>query len=196
MSAGALAPEDEARSNFYALLARLFYAPPDSALLAAIAAAPALAAEDAGAPLAAAWQALQRVASGADPEVVRAEFDEVFVGTGKAEVTLYLSAYLGTSVTRDPLVLLRDFLAERGLQRRQAVHEPEDHVAALCEVMRHLIVAGDAASQRECFATFLAPASDGLCDAIIQCERIDFYRPVARLAKIFFTLEHSAFDMD
>lgn len=196
MSAAALEPEDQARSNFYALLARLFYAPPDAALLAAIAAAPPLEAEDRGAPLAGAWQDLRRAASDADPEAVRAEFDEVFVGTGKAEVTLYLSAYVGASVTRDPLVVLRDFLAERGLQRRQAVHEPEDHLAALCEVMRHLIVAGDAAAQRECFATFLASGAGRLCDAIIQCEHVGFYRPVARLAKIFFTLEHSAFDMD
>ncbi len=196
MTAAALAPEDEARANFYALLARLFYAPPDAALLAAIAAAPPLDAAAGNAPLAEAWQALRRAAGAAQPEPVREEFDTVFVGTGKAEVTLYLSAYLGASVTRNPLVRIRDFLAARGLQRRAAVHEPEDHVAALCEVMRHLIVAGDIDSQRACFTTFLAPAAGPLCDAVIHCERVDFYRPVARLAKIFFALEHNAFDMD
>ncbi len=38
-----LEPEDQARADFYALLARLFAAAPDAALLAAIAAAAPLA---------------------------------------------------------------------------------------------------------------------------------------------------------
>jgi TorA maturation chaperone TorD len=195
MSAPALAPEDHARANFYALLARLFYAPPDRALLAAIAAAPAIAGEGGETPLAEAWAELGRAAAAADAEAVREEYEAVFIGTGKAAVTPYLGAYLESSVARDPLVALRDFLAAHGLQRREAVHEPEDHVAAVCEVMRHFIVAGDLVLQRECFETFLAPATDALCDAVITCERVLFYRPVARFGKFFFRLEHSAFDM-
>src|SRR5437016_10456718 len=85
-----LPPEEVARANFYGLLARLFYAPPDAALLEAIAGADEIEAEDGG--IAAAWQGLARAAAGADPEAVRDEYDSVFVGTGKAHVPLYACA--------------------------------------------------------------------------------------------------------
>jgi len=59
-----LAPEDAARADFYALLARLFAAPPDAALLAAIATAPSLRADaqredDAGPDICVGWDALR-----------------------------------------------------------------------------------------------------------------------------------------
>src|SRR5205085_11567925 len=51
-----LAPEEEARANFYALLSRLFYAPPDAQLLQALAGADELDGEDEA--LAARWRHL------------------------------------------------------------------------------------------------------------------------------------------
>ena len=93
-----LPPEEVARANFYALLARLFYAAPDAALLDAIAAAGEIEAEDGG--IAAAWQGLARAATAADPEAVRDEYDTAFVGTGKAPVTLYACAYCAASWRR------------------------------------------------------------------------------------------------
>jgi ferredoxin len=39
-------------------------------------------------------------------------------------------------------VALRNELAELGLERDEGSHEPEDHFAALLQVMRHLVVAG------------------------------------------------------
>ena len=50
-----LAPEDAARADFYALLARLWHAGPDAGLLAAIAAADEIVAEGDQAGLADAW---------------------------------------------------------------------------------------------------------------------------------------------
>ena len=191
MSVAALEPEEQARANFYALLARLLSAPPDRELLRALSAAAGLEAEGEPPPLAQAWGDLVAAAAQADPEAVREEYESAFVGTGKAEVTLYGCAYLEPQSDRNPLVEIREFLAAHGLQRRNAVHEPEDHIAALCEVMRHLIERQDAAVQRDFFARFLARSADRLCDAIIQCERLGFYRSVARFRKIFFALEHS-----
>ena len=49
-------PEEQARANFYALLARLFYAPPDEGFLKTLAAADELDAEDEA--LAARWREL------------------------------------------------------------------------------------------------------------------------------------------
>jgi TorA maturation chaperone TorD len=188
--------EDQARANFYALLARLFYAPPDAALLASLSAAAELRSEDRESALAAAWAGLKSAASAADPETVREEYEAAFVGTGKAEVSLYAGAYLDEGPSHNPLVEVRDFLAAHRLGRMSATQEPEDHVAALCDVMRHLVMSGDDALQREFFESFLWPAAEPLCDAIARCERTRFYRGVARFARAYAAIEHSAFEMD
>ena len=195
--AAELAPEEQVRANFYALLARLFYAPPDQNLLAALAAADEIVAEGEDSPLALAWRRLTLAAAGLEDAAVRHEYDSVFVGTGKAPVSPYAGAYLRQTAMENPLVVLRNFLAAHGLARHESVHEPEDHVAALSDVMRHLIAEQhrDFDLQREFFMRFLWPAAPGFCAAAIAAERTDFYRAVARFAECFFALEHAAFDM-
>ena len=192
-----LEAEDRARADFYALLARLFYAPPDRALLDALASSPALAAENKASPLAKAWDDLRAAAASADPEAVREEYESVFVGTGKAEVTLYTSAYTVKSAVDNPLVDLREFLWRQGMARNPGASEPEDHVAGLCDAMRYLIVekAGIQDVQKLFFRKFIRPSMDALCAAVIQHERTGFYRRVGHFAQRFFDIEHAALDM-
>lgn len=191
-----LAPEDQARANFYALLARLLYAPPDEPLLHTLASAGEIAAAGAQTQLADAWQELKRAAATTDAQAAREEYESVFVGTGKAAVTLYTAAYTTRNPSHNPLVKIRDFLSAYGLGRQHSVHEPEDHIAALCDVMRHLVTNGNAAAQREFFFQFIQPAAPSLCDAITKCQRVGLYRPVARFAACFFEIEHAALDME
>ena len=188
-------PEELARANFYGLLARLFYAPPDEALLKALASADELDAEDEA--LAARWRELIAAAAATPAEAVREEYDSSFVGTGKAPVTLYASAYSLRYTNETPLAALRADLAALGLARREAVGEPEDHIAALCETMRHLIAdeRRSLEEQRRFYRRWLAPNADPLCAAIEANERASFYRVVARVAKAFFSLEQAAFEM-
>lgn len=190
-----LPPEEQARANFYALLARLFYAPPDAALLQALAASGELAAEEAG--LAAAWRELVATAARADPETVREEYETAFVSTGKAPVTLYSSAYLVRYSNEMPLVALRQELAALGLARRDGISEPEDHIAGLLDVMRHLIVerAGSLDAQRNFFERWIRPTTERLCDAIVQCDKTAFYKSVARLLLEICRVEHTSFEM-
>lgn len=190
-----LPPEEVARANFYGLLARLFYAPPDAALLEAIAEAEEIDAEDGG--IGEAWQGLARAAGAADPEAVREEYENSFVGTGKAPVTLYTSAYTIRYSNEVPLVALRAELAALGLGRHEAAHEPEDHIAALCDTMRHLVAEQqrELSEQARFYRRWIAPAADPLCDAISKHPGSDFYRHVGRFAKCFFELEQSAFEM-
>ena len=190
-----LPPEEVARANFYGLLARLFYAPPDAALLEAIAGADQIEGEDGG--IDAAWQALARAARGADVEAVREEYDAAFIGTGKAAVTLYTCAYSMKYSNEAPLVDLRGELAGLGLARREEVMEPEDHIAALCDTMRHLIAEQKSGLQEQgrFFARWIGPTVEPLCDAINKDPTTDFYKHVGRFAKAFFQLEQSAFEM-
>lgn len=190
-----LPPEEAARAALYGLLARLFYAPPDAALLASIASSGPLQAEQG--ELAPAWAELAEAARSADAEAVREEYELQFVGTGKAPVTLYASAYLVRYSNETPLAELRGQLSAMGIARRSNVHEPEDHIAALCDVMRFLIAEqhADPARQRPFFERWIRPTAEPLCAAIAKAPGTDFYRRVARLAKGFFVLEQSAFEM-
>ncbi|HUQ76261.1 MAG TPA: molecular chaperone TorD family protein [Burkholderiales bacterium] len=190
-----LAPEDEARANFYALLSRLFYAPADAALLDALASADDLPAEDES--LSKCWRELRAAAAAADPETVREEYEKVFVGTGKSPITPYTSAYSIRYTNETPLAILRGELAELGLARRNNAGEPEDHIAALCDAMRHLVAEQqrELGEQKRFFERWIAPSADPLCSAIESSEHTAFYKPVGRLAKAFFSLEQSAFEM-
>ena len=190
-----VAPEEQARANFYGLLARLFYAPPDASLLKALAMADELDAEDQA--LAARWRELMAAAAATDAEAVREEYDETFVGTGKAPVTLYACAYSMRYTNETPLAGLRSDLAALGLARREQVGEPEDHIAALCDTMRHLIAEQQRPlnEQQRFFERWIRPSYEALCSAIEASERTSFYRHVARMARAFFSLEQSAFEM-
>jgi TorA maturation chaperone TorD len=198
-SAPTLPPEEAARADFYALLARLFHDAPDAALLAALAAADEIVAEDGGdaAGLALAWRDLTLAAAAADATALEEEYQSLFGGAGKAQVTPYAGAYLVTSAVDAPLVELRDYLMRRGIARRASVHEPEDHIAALCELMRYLIAEQHAPleEQKAVFGRFLWPAAGPLCDAVVSREQAAFYRCVARFAKQFLDIEYAAFRM-
>jgi TorA maturation chaperone TorD len=193
--ARALPPEEQARANYYGLLARLFYSAPDAELLRLIAEAGDMEAEDDR--LATAWRELQAAARSADPERVREEYEAAFVGTGKAPVTLYSGAYSVRFTNEVPLAGLRGELASLGLARRVDAGEPEDHVAALFDTLRHLIAEQqrDLAEQRRFFERWIGPVVDPLCAAIEKTEATDFYRRVGRLARAFLTLEQAAFEM-
>ena len=195
--APALEDEEKARADLYALLGRLFYGPPDAALLRAIVGGGAIGGNEANAPLAIAWRELAQACAATNEEAARVEYDSVFVGTGKAEISLYLGAYAGRGAADRLLLDLKEFLAARGLARRESAKEPEDHVAAVCEVMRHLIVGERAsvADQKDFFNTYLWSSATALCDAIVASPQTGLYKPVARFARSFLELEHTAFDL-
>jgi len=194
-----IAPEDQGRAEFYALLARLWYAPPDRALLEAIAASDDIVAEGEQVALADAWRQLRAAAMAMDPEAARDEYDTLFVGTGKAPVTLYLSNYLVETAKERVLVALRDELAELGLARTGPTHEPEDHLAAVCDAMRHLVASGadDAALQRQrkFFTLYIARGYNPLVDQIMAAASANFYQHVARFTRAFFSIEVTSLEM-
>ena len=192
-----IAEEDQARADLYGLLARLWYAAPDRALLDALAAS-AVAHEGEGA-VAQAWDALARAAAAADPAELAHEYDTLFVGTGRAEITLYGSFYLTETGRERVVVALRDELQSLGLGRTSGTSEPEDHFSALLEVMRHLIVQGSDVpqirQQKQFFLRYIQSIYAALTEAVITNGGADFYRGVARLSRAFLDVETQALDM-
>lgn len=191
-----IAEEERARAGYYALLARLFYSGPDAALLASIAGADELGGEG---PLAQAWNALAAAAGAADAEAAALEYDEVFVGTGKAEVTPYATYYLTETGREKLLVRLKSDLAAMGLAKAGGAREPEDHVAGLLDVMRHLILQGsdDVALQKQrlFFERFIEPFYPRFCSAIAASDKASFYKHVGGFTRALFIVETEVLKM-
>jgi TorA maturation chaperone TorD len=196
-----VAPEDVARANFYGLIARLFYAAPDTQLISELVRAGALDADGAtssqGAALAAAWGAMLEACRTAFPVALENEHTALFVGTGKAEITPYLSKYILRHENDSPLVDLRAQLAQWGVARREGIAEYEDHIAGVCETMRFAIAVQQRTpeEQKMFFERFLYRGASAFCDTVSASNQARFYRLVAQFARAFFEIEKSAFEM-
>ena len=190
-----LPPEELARANLYSLLSRLFYAPPDAPLLEGLAGAEGLASNEGA--MRDAWQALVWAAVRADVDAVQDAYESAFIRTGKPLVSLHTTAYTPRSAGEVTLVALRSDLARLGLARHAWSREPEDHIAALCDAMRHLIQTPQRglAQQARFFKRWIGPAAQPLCDAIAKRQRNSFYEYVAHFAGAFFELERCAFEI-
>jgi TorA maturation chaperone TorD len=188
------APEELARANFYGLIARLFYAPPDEQLISELLRAQPI---EGDAAIAAAWRDMVEACRNAFPVTLEHEHTELFVGTGKAQVTPYLSHYVVQHATDNPLVDLRQRLAAWGMGRREEVPEYEDHVCGVCEAMRFAIAVQHRSpeEQRDFFERFVHPGAIPFCDAVSASNNARFYQHVARFARAFFDIEKSAFEM-
>jgi len=188
--------EDAARAHLYALIGRLFYDAPDSILLAQLCRADAAAGDD-SAPLAQAWRALREACATAYPAVLKQEYDTLFVGVGKSEVTPYTSHYLRDTAPDRHLVRLREQLEQMGLGRRTAAFEVEDHVSGVCDAMRFLVEhARPLAEQRLFFNEFVYSGAVAFFDRATRATSASFYRHVAAFARAFLEVEREAFEME
>jgi len=191
--------EELARAELYGLLARLWLAPPDEALLAqfrvAVTEAPVP-----GGHLESPWQALVGALRDTTEAGAAAEYDALFGGIGKPEVFLYGSFYLSGFLHEKPLAALRTDLAALGLTRDDTRGETEDHIAYGLEVMRYLIAGDDPAActleqQRRFFRRHLQPWVERLCDAVEAHPGARTWRELAAFTRAFVQVETQAFDM-
>ena len=190
-----LAAEDAARAAIYGLIARLFYAPPDKDLLGQILHTNLF--ETGESAPSRAWSELVAACGGAFPVVLENEHTELFVGTGKSEITPYLSHYVLKHANDNPLVELRQQLAAWGIGRRETAFETEDHIAGVCETMRFAIAVQHRSEeeQKAFFDYFVYPGAIAFCDAVNASPKASFYARVARFARAFFEIEREAFAM-
>jgi TorA maturation chaperone TorD len=195
-------PEDLARADLYGLIARLFHLPPDQELLDQIAASipdgQEVNPEDA--PLANVWHSVVEVAKSNPVKVWQEEFDLNFISVGRPNVILNGSFYMAGHLNEKPLVEIRRALEVFGLESAQEISETEDHISALCEVMRYLIAGDDVGisnltNQRVFFNDHIRPWYDELCDAIEGIPEMHLYHPVAALTREFLAIEGQSFDM-
>lgn len=191
--------EETARAELYGLLARLWLAPPDEALLAQFGVA-VTEAPEAGAHLEAPWQELVAAMRATTPVAAAEEFDALFLGVGKPEVFVFGSYYLSGTLNDRSLAHLRSDLAALGLGRDESRMETEDHVAYVLEVMRYLIAGDDAGTcnleqQRRFFRSHVQPWVGRLCDAVQAQPRARLWAEVAAFTRAFVEVETQGFDL-
>ena len=188
----ALAPEEQARADAYRLFGLLLAAPPNAELLGMLQAI-----EPGGGPMAEQWEALRLVAGSADPQRLREEYQALFIGLGRGELNPYASWYLTGFLMEKPLADLRCELAELGYGRRQDVAEPEDHIAALCELMSLLIVERRLAfgDLQRFYERYIGVWAGRFFGDLEQAQSADFYRVVGRLGSAFQGIEKQYYSM-
>jgi len=195
-------PEDLARADLYGLIARLFHEAPDQELLDQIVSSipEGQEAQSEAAPLARVWQNLVEMAKANPAKAWQDEFDQNFISVGRPIIILNGSFYMAGYLNERPLVEIRRALDAFGLESAEEISETEDHISALCEVMRYLIAGDDVeisnlTNQRVFFNDHIRPWHDDLFDAIDAVSEMRLYHSVASLAREFLAIEGQGFDM-
>lgn len=199
--AAPMAEDERLRVEFYLLLAHLLARPPQAALLRQIAALT----DDEQTPLGVALNGLAQAAQTTSADAVENEFNLLFIGLGRGELLPYGSHYRSGFLHDKPLAALRQDLARLGVARVDDNPEPEDHVAALCEVMAGMIagifgpaaVTAETASlcQEALFRTHIESWMPQFFRDLETAEAAAFYRHVGRLGRVFMQIEAEAFTL-
>ncbi len=180
--------EQHYRSAVYKVLANLLQNAPDSDALQQVATFAGI--ESQGEELALLMSMLGVSAAATDADAVDDEFHELFIGLGRGELMPYASWYLTGFLMEKPLSILRDDLLALGFERGEGVHEPEDHVAALCEVMSIMIDEDFTQSQQALFfTTHMSTWLERFFADLSQADAAVFYRSVGRLGQVFIAFE-------
>lgn len=182
---------DALRADIYRLLATLLRQPPDTELLDWLA---ELAIEQDGSRLAECWQALADAANGTNTEGLQRAHFRHLVGVIQGEVVPYASWYRNGELMEAALVALRQDLKVLGFERSEHTRDPEDHLAALCEVMAMLIDA-ESAEQRYFFDQHLAPWAAS-CFADLGQVDTAFYAALGQLGGAFMESEQARLRVD
>jgi len=191
------AEEGALRAIGYRLLGALLARPADQAMLERLR---AIESDSVDAPrdLAAGLATLRLAASHARPDDVEDEFNELFIGLGRGELVPFASWYQTGFLMEKPLAVLRNDLAALGFERQPGVTEPEDHVAALCEVMAMLAddPTVELAVQRGFFERHAASWMGRFFADLEVAGAARFYRAVGQFGTSFMALENRYFSLE
>ncbi len=188
--------DDMLRAGTWTMLGRLLAAAPDADLLQRLRAVDAENVEPQDA-LALAWSKLREAADRSQREALDMEYQDVFIGVGSGEVTPYASWYLTGSLMDRPLVELRKDLRALGVERQAGVSDPEDHAAAVCDVMALAITDEDVDFdwQRELFLRHVDQWMGRFFADLRAAPSADFYKTVGLFGEEFVRLEQRYFAM-
>jgi len=178
------------RASVYEFLARLLATEPDEAVLQVLRNISDI--DPSEGQVAMGWELMKQSAIKADQIGVRDEYLDLFVGVGRGELVPFGSWYVTGFLMEKPLALLRNDLAELGIERQDGVKESEDHIAALCDAMAIIIRSGNDVPldrQQRFFSDHLEPWATRFFKDLQTAKAAHFYRSVGFFGEGFFSFE-------
>ena len=193
---GVVTDEDRMRAELYRLLARFLSQPPTSADLAFAAGL-----EGGDTPLGRAVQTFARVAGATDTASADDEYHDLFIGVGRGELLPYGSYYLTGFLHEKPLARLRGDMAGLGIAADPDASEPEDHAAAVLEMMAGLIdgTFGEVRpldKQKQFFDAHVGSWMALFFRDLEGASASVLYAALAQIGTRFLEIESAAFEMD
>ena len=190
-----LAQEDALRAQMYRFLARLLAAPPDDALLKNIS---EMQGDDTD--LGKSMQAFGKLAAKCDVAQVDQEYQDLFIGVGRGELLPFGSYYLTGFLHEKPLAKLRNEMAQLGIQRSADVKEPEDHIAAVLDMMAGLITGefgapATLAEQKKFFEAHISSWAGHFFADLEGAKSSVLYAALGTIGRTFIEIETTAFSM-
>ena len=184
------------RIEIYALLAYLLRQPPNTAALDWLSNLPITPSPDVNADpysMTQAWALLSNVAKHTSANAAAEEYQNLFIGIGRGDVLPFASWYKCGALMDQPLVLLRRDLCTLGISRQPHIKEPEDHIAALFEVMALLLQQEPIKISSQFFNRHISDWFTTLFNDITNTKNNPFYSAVALLMVNFLALEQVSF---
>ena len=196
MNTPPIAPEDQVRASLYALLGTVLLQIPDQTTLDHLSAL-----EGESGDVGSAINTLSHIAKSMTPASVEREYNVLFIGVGRGEVLPYASYYLTGFLHEKPLADLRGKMRELGIQRKQGISEPEDHLGALCEMMAGMITGAFGEPmplqvQKEFFNAHIAPWAAHCFSDLEKAESAVLYAPVGSLGRLLMGIEQESFRIE
>ncbi len=187
--------EDLLRAQVYLLLARFLARPPSSADLK-LAAGLHGDASDLGKAIA----TLSKIAGHTTREAMDDEYHVLFIGVGRGELVPYGSYYLTGFLNEKPLAKLRNDMTSLGIEREDGISDPEDHIAAVCEMMAGLIAGAygppvPLEEQRAFFDKHVGSWARYFFEDLEAARSSTLYAAIGAIGKTFMDIEKSAFEM-
>lgn len=191
----ALAPEDALRAQMYSFLARLLAGPPDAALLEAVSKM-----DGDETVIGKAMLSFAKIADRTDLAVATQEYNDLFIGLARGELLPYGSYYLTGFLHEKPLAKLRNDMGALGITRPGDVKEPEDHIAALMDMMAGLITGefGEPASladQKKFFEAHISSWASHFFADLEGAKSSVLYAALGTIGRSFMEIEATAFSM-
>ncbi|CCN34433.1 Putative formate dehydrogenase-specific chaperone [Vibrio nigripulchritudo SO65] len=176
------------RSDIYALFAALMRSAPKEDVLDWLQGIEI--SEGADSQMSDAWTQLSLAAAIYSAQDIADEYQLLFIGIGRGEVMPFASWHLTGSLMEKPLALIRQDLERLGFERNEHTKEPEDHIAALCEVMSLL---ESEIEQNSFFNRHIQAWFEKLTVQIKQAEHAQFYAALATVMNQFLLIEQTRF---
>ncbi len=193
-----VADEFRFRANYYYLLSKLLSQPPTPDTIQSVAFFGVPDAEATNNFLITLNSLAQAARNEPDLEQLDDEYHALLIGIGRGELVPYGSWYITGMLMDKPLALVRQDLKALGIERIENNREPEDHIAALFDVMGILIESGDKypfKTQQTLFNRHLTPWARRFFRDLTSARNARFYKKVGEFGVEFVNFETEYLEM-